>query len=624
MDRLVLLQWLLCLGAVVVLGRLGYLQVIKGGSYRMLASSQHELQKTLNPERGKILVRDRSDGSLHPVATSRDSWLLYVEPNHLKDVAQAARELAPFASTTEAELFDRWSKNPEDAYDPIAKGLETAQADEIELKHLPGVGLAKSWARSYPEREIGGQLIGFVRLDEYGAGKGVYGLEGTFDSILAGRSGFIDAQKDAGGRRLMLEGGRVRQATNGADLVLTIDRTIQYEVCRRTREALDRFKAQGITVVVLEPSTGRVMAMCSMPDFDPEHYGQVSDIGVYNNPATFVSYEPGSVFKAITMALGIESKKIGPETTYVDPGVEKIDDFEIKNSDEKSHGVQSMRQVLEKSLNTGTIFIQRLLGKDAFKKGVESFGFGTSTGIELKPESKGNISSLSKKADVFFATASFGQGLTVTPLQLASAYAAIANGGKLMRPYIVDEIIYADGSRKKTEPQMISRPISERSSNLMKGILVSVVERGHGASARLPGYFLAGKTGTAQVANPRGSGYLEGAIMTTFAGFAPADQPAFVMVVKMDRPQVGQWAESNASLLYKDLASYLLSYLGIPFDRDPNAPREVETAQTLLPPEQAAGAPGIVSVGGGSGQESAHDVQQIDRVQPVTSTVDTP
>jgi cell division protein FtsI/penicillin-binding protein 2 len=618
------LQWILCIGGFIIIARLAYLQIWKGRAYRVLATNQHELQQTLVPERGKILVRDRVDNSLHPLATNRDAWMLFVEPKHLIDVGQTARALVAYTKFTEAELVTAWTKDPEDVYEPVVKGLETFQADDIQSKELSGVGLIKSWARFYPEKNMSGQLIGFVRTDDSGIGKGVYGLESAFDEVLVGRSGFIDAQKDAGGRRLMLDGGRVRQATNGADLILTIDRSIQYSVCEKVKKAVEHFEAESATVVILNPDTGAVMAMCSMPDFDPGNYGAVEDVGVFNNPATFIAYEPGSVFKTVTMALGIDAGKIGSDTTYTDPGVEKIDRFEIKNSDEQSHGVQTMRQVLEKSLNTGTIFIQRLLGQKGFREGVQSFGFGTSTGIELTPEAKGNVSSLLKTSDVYFATASFGQGITATPLQLAVAYGAIANGGNVMRPYVVDEIVYADGTRKKTQPLVMSRPVSAKTANLVKGMLVSVVERGHGASAKLPGYYLAGKTGTAQVANPRGSGYLEGAIISTFAGFAPADDPAFVMIVKMDRPKVGQWAESNASVLFQDVAKYLLSYLGIPQERDPNAPTEVESVPASLPPETASGAPDVVSVGAGAGQPASDEVQQVDRVQSVTSTDDMP
>lgn len=608
-DRLYWLQWLLIAGVLIVVGRLFFLQVVQGASYKLLASNQHELRKILVPERGKILVRDRADGTLHPLATNRDSWQLYVEPRNMSKPGDVAQVVAPFTKETEEVLVERWKANPQDPYEPIAKGLETPVINELLSKGLKGIGAAKTWARSYPEANIGGQMIGFVRMDDTsGIGQGVYGLEGSFDDVLAGRSGFISAQKDAGGRRLMLDGGKMRYAVNGSDIVLTIDRTIQHEVCARVKNAVETYQAMSGTVVVMRPDTGAIIAMCSWPDFDPVSYGETKDISVFNNPATYGAYEPGSVFKPITMAIGIDAGKVGPNTTYTDPGVEKIDTFEIKNSDEQAHGVQTMRQVLEKSLNTGTIFVERLLGRGAFQSGVEAFGFGKKTGIELSPESVGNISSLKKKAEVYGATASFGQGITVTPIQLASSFAALANGGRLLRPYIVDEIVYPDGQRKRTEPVEVGRPISARTSELMKGMLVSVVERGHGATAGVPGYFVAGKTGTAQVASSRGGGYLEGAIVSTFAGFAPADHPAFVMVVKMDRPKVGKWAEVNASPLFKELSSFMLSYLEIPMERDITTPTEIQSVPDL-PVEAAAGAPDVVSIDTGTSVKPEDAVQ---------------
>lgn len=620
-DRLVFLQWLMIGGAVLIVARLFYLQIWMGRSYKILAENQHTLQSVLVPERGKILVRDRADGSLHPLATNRDAWLLYVEPRNLKDAGMTARELAPFASKTEADLLQTWTAKPDSAYSPVAKGLETKQAEDILSRELPGVGAVKGWARFYPESNMGGHMIGFVRTEDTGIGKGAYGIEGAYDAVLAGREGFVTAQKDAGGRRLMLEGGKIRQAVNGSDIILTIDRTIQFEVCRRLKEAVETYEADGGTVVVMNPKTGAILAMCSMPDFDPAHYGETEDIGTFNNPALFVSYEPGSVFKPVTMAIGVESGKVGPESAYTDPGVEKIDDFEIKNSDEQAHGVQTMKQVLEKSLNTGTIYVERLLGIDAFRRGVEAFGFGSVTGIELTPESKGDISSLSKKAEIYGATASFGQGITTTPIQLANAYAAIANGGSLMKPYIVESVIHPDGSRDTTNPTVIGHPISARTANVLKGMLVSVVERGHGATAAVPGYYLAGKTGTAQVASSRGDGYLEGAIISTFAGFAPADNPAFVMVVKMDRPRVGKWAEVNASPLFKKIASFILAYLDIPIERDVWAETEAESVPDL-PPDVAGGAPDVAAVDtmAPSGEKASDEVKQPPDPEAATST----
>ncbi|HWQ99537.1 MAG TPA: penicillin-binding protein 2 [Candidatus Methylomirabilis sp.] len=567
-DRLRWLQWVfLGLGALVFL-RLFYLQVWSGRSYRLLASNQHELQAKLIPQRGRILVRDRTDGTLHPLATNRDAWTVYVVPKNMKDPGAVARELAAFAGKTEAELVATWTAKPDDPYEPVSKNLTTEQADVIRAKKLDGVGFVKGWARYYPEANIGGHLLGFVRPGDDGVGKGSYGIEGAFDAVLAGKPGFISAQKDAGGRRLVLDDGVIREAVNGGDVVLTIDRTIQHEACKRLQQAVSRYAAEGGSVVILDPQTGAVLAMCSTPDFNPMNYGATDDLNDFNNPVTFAQYEPGSVFKAFTMAVGLEEEKVTPKTTYVDTGMEEIDGFKIKNSDGKAHGEQTMTQVLDESLNTGTIFVQRQVGRDAFKRGIEVFGFGKPTGIGLTPEAKGDVSALSKKGSVFSATASFGQGLSVTPIQLVIAYAALANGGVLMRPYVVDEVIRPDGTREKTKPQTVGRAISLRAARLISGMLVSVVERGHGKRASVPGYYVAGKTGTAQVPDPKNPGYLKNVMIGSFAGFAPADNPRFVMLVKIDRPSGVQWAESSAAPLFGDIAGFLLNYLQVPTERD--------------------------------------------------------
>lgn len=608
-DRIFGLQVLFCLAAIAIIARLFYLQIWEGRVYQALASNAHELRQILIPERGQILVRDEVDGSLHAFATNQDSWILYGEPRHMEDMGAVAHALASYGGgKTEQDLLSSFQSHPDSLYIPISKSLSTPQAEEIQALNLKGVGVSKSWSRLYPEQGVGGQVIGFVRTDDSGTGKGVYGIEGAYNDELTGRPGMITAQKDVNGRTLMLSGGDVRYATNGSDIVLTIDRTIQYEVCKKLTEAVQKYQADGGTVIVMDPDTGKIMSMCSSPDFDPANFGATKDISAFNNPATFQSYEPGSVFKAITMALGVEKGKVSPDSTYEDTGVVHVDRFNIQNSDKKAHGTQTMRQVLEKSLNTGSIFVEKLLGQESFLNGVQSFGFGTSTNIELRPESAGNISSLKRKGDVFGATASFGQGITVTPIQMVTAYAAIANGGSLMRPYIVDEIRHPDGSVTKIEPEVVHRPISARTANLLSGMLVGVVERGHAASAFIPGYYVAGKTGTAQVPNPRGAGYLEGAIVTSFIGFAPANHPAFVLYVKLDRPKVGAWAESNSSYLFHDIATFLLNDLNIPVERDPNATRVSEDVAAV--PDMAGGAPDAVSVTGGTSIPLPQGVQQ--------------
>jgi len=570
-DRLTVLYWFFAALGVLLVAKLFSLQIWNGASYRLWATNQHELQAKLIPQRGRILVRDRTDGSLHPLATTRDAWTVYAVPKSMKDPGAVAKELAPLVGKLEADLVAAWTENPDDPYEPVAKALTTEQADVIREKKLEGIGFVKGWARFYPEANIGGHLIGFVRPGDDEIGKGAYGIEGAYNDVLAGKPGFVSAQKDAGGRRLVFDDGVIRDAVNGGDVVLTIDRTIQHEACTTLSEAVSRHGADSGSVIIMDAQTGAVLAMCSVPDFDPANYGATKDLSAFNNPVTLSQYEPGSVFKAFTMAIGLEEGKVTPKSTYVDTGVEEIDGFKIKNSDGKAHGEQTMTQVLDESLNTGTIFVERLVGRESFKLGMEKFGFGKLTDVGLTPEAKGDISALSKKGNVFGATASFGQGISVTPIQLAAAYAALANGGVLMRPYVVDEVIRPDGTREKTKPQTVGRAISYRAARLITGMLVSVVEHGHGKRAGAPGYYVAGKTGTAQVPDPKAAGYLKDVSIGSFAGYAPADNPRFVMLVKIDRPRDVQWAESSAAPLFGDIAGFLLNYLQVPPERDRNA-----------------------------------------------------
>lgn len=553
--------------ATLMIVRLGYFQIAQYGLYSLYASDQHELAAKLLPTRGQILVRDRMDGTLHPLATNRLSWQVYAVPKDMIDPVAAAHAISVVLDISEADLVAKLTKRKDDPYELIRKDVDSETVEKLRALQLEGIGYLQTSARLYPEERIGGQLVGFVFEDPEKGVRGQYGIEGAFDKVLAGTPGEITAEKDAGGRRLAFAGSDLTQAVNGSDVVLTIDRTVQYKACDLIQRAMNKHDADGGSLVVMDPGTGAIVAMCSAPDFSPSEYGKVKDLSVLNNPVTFMAYEPGSVFKAITMAAGLDTGKISPKTTYVDNGVERIDDFDIKNSDLKAHGVQTMAEALAESLNTATIYVERLVGKETFRKYVESFGFGKKTGVELTPESKGNVQSLAKKGSIFAATASFGQGITVTPIQLLSAYAALGNGGKLMKPYIVEEVIKPDGTRMRTKPEEIGTPISTRTSRLITGMLVNVVENGHGKRAGVPGYWVAGKTGTAQVPKTDGLGYQKDVTIGSFVGYAPANDPKFVMLVKIDHPRDVQWAESSAAPLFGEMAAFLLTYEQVPPER---------------------------------------------------------
>ncbi len=532
-----------------------------------MASDQHDVQTKLIPTRGQILVRDKSDGTLRVLATNRLSWQVYAVPKEMHDAVDTAHQLAQILGLPDVDVVTQITKDLNDPYEKIADDVDQDTVDKLKAAKLEGIGYVKSNARFYPESNMSGQLIGFVGQDANGQPAGKYGIEASYNDLLAGSSGELLAEKDASGRRIAVGLMDMKQATPGADIVLTIDPAIQYQACLTIQNAVRGHVADSGTIVIMQPYTGAVLAMCSFPDFDPAQYGKTRDIAVFNNPATFDPYEPGSIFKAFTLAAGLDAGKIGVNTTYDDKGFEKIDDFTIKNSDGKAHGTKTMTQVLEESLNTGTIFVERLLGREAFRKYLINFGFGRKTNVGLTPEAKGTIASMDKSGEIYAATASFGQGITMTPIQLTAGYAALANGGLLMKPYIVDEIIYADGRREKTKPVEIGRPITQRTSRLISGMLVSVVENGHGKRAGVPGYWVAGKTGTAQVPKKNGLGYESDITIGSFAGYAPASDPKFAMLIEIVHPRDVEWAESSAAPVFGDMAKFLLTYLEVPPER---------------------------------------------------------
>jgi len=512
--------------------------------------------------RGDVYMRDPMDPSgLFPAAINKTLYTVFADTKALVAASKkkgadasgrgataiiddASRRLAPVLEIDENELRSMLSA-PDDLFVPLRAKVDDVRADQVRQLAIPGINFQDETLRYYPERSIA-HVIGFLGVGDGGRGVGKYGVEGYMDELLRGAP---DEGKD------------------GSDIELTIDRNIQFVACGKLREAVAAHQAAGGAVVVMDPKTGAVLAMCGFPDFEPNEYAKTEDIAAFNNPTIFVSYEPGSVFKPFTMAAAIDAGAVSPSTTYVDEGEIKIGPYTIRNSDKKANGVQTMTQVLERSLNTGTVFAQRSIGAEKFRGYVRSFGFGERSGIELQTESAGDVSQLEKKGDIWPATASYGQGITVTPLQLAAGFSAIANGGEMMRPYVVGAVKHPDGTRVVTEPKSMRQVVSKRAASLVSGMMVRVVENGHGKRAAVPGYFVAGKTGTAQIARADGKGYAQNEHNGSFAGFAPVDDPAFVMIVRIDRPKDVDWAEASAAPLFGDIASFLLHYLQIPPER---------------------------------------------------------
>lgn len=479
-----------------------------------------------------------------------------------------AAPLPPFAldeTNQVATLVARLSK-PDDPYEPVARNVTDEQLKLIEALNVDGLAWLIEDARSYPEPGFGGHVLGFVGRDGDGQPIGRYGLEGYFEDFLSGSAGNLYSQTDASGRWIGVGERHFRPAIDGGDLLLTVDRTLQAAVCEILHEGVAQFDADSGTAIVMDPATGRILAMCGAPDFYPAEYNEVDSISAYNNPAIFTAYEPGSIFKPITMAAALDVGAVTPESRFVDPGFVEIDQFTIRNAADGVFGDVSMIEVLEESINTGMVWTMRQMGRDTLQDYIKKFGFGELTGIELKSEVEGNISSLDKDAEVYPATASFGQGITTTPIQMVAAYSAMANSGLLMRPYIVEEMRYPDGTVEKVHPQPLGQVIQPKTATTIGAMLVSVVEYGHGKKAGVPGYYIAGKTGTAQIA--RNGVYSATEFNGSFAGFGPVNDPKFAMIVKIENPKKGViYAESTAAPVFGKIAAFLLEYYGVAPER---------------------------------------------------------
>lgn len=554
------LGFLVFTAALIV--RLFSLQVLGHEYYKNLAENQHQVYKTLVPTRGEIFAADRKSGKPVAVVTNIEKDLVYAVPPEITDKQGTAHLLSPILQMREREVLERIADN-ERKWVSLKRGLPESASESVKNLNLGGIYLQAETYRSYPEKSFAAQVLGFFGYqgDER---VGRYGIEEQFQDLLAGKAGSLKAEKDVAGRWISGAPRQLQPAEDGANILLTIDRAIQFKAETVLKNAVEKHQADSGAIVILDPKTGVVLAIASFPNFDPNIFNEVEDVGVFRNQAISEAYEPGSVFKTITMAAALDAEAVTADTIYEDTGSVGIDRFVIRNAENKVYGQRTMTQVLEESINTGAIFAQKKTGRQKFLDTVQKFGFGKLTGLTLPAESPGDIRNLLSGGEVHFATASFGQGVTVTPMQIASALGAIGNSGRLVKPYIVEEIQYPDGRIEKIRNPETTQVISSKAANTLSAMLVSVVENGHGKRAGVPGHYVAGKTGTAQVAKVGEEGYDPDKTVGTFAGFAPVDNPAFAMAVKIVNPKDVRFAESTAAPAFGEMARYLLNYYQIP------------------------------------------------------------
>ena len=559
--------------AGLVLFRLIVLMLFQHNFYLAISSNSRESTSKLIPKRGVIYFQDSRSHGLFPAAMNHDNFLLFADTRQIKTDDEAnliVKKLAEVFNYDEAKTTSTLAQlnKRTDPYEPIEKKINEDKMNQVKELNLPGLGFVRQPFRYYPEEQSGAAVLGFLGQDQNGGQIGRYGIEGFWNKELSGSGGFVEGAKNAVGGWITLSGWSLKPAQDGADLVLTIDRTLQYKACERLRQGLKEYNAKSASLVIMNPTTGAILAMCSLPDYDLNKYGEVTDAEAFNNNTIFTAYEPGSIFKSITMAAGVNDGAVKPNSVFFDTGARTgICSKPIQNANDKSYGDQTMTGVLENSINTGMVYVVEKMGRNKFIDYVQDFGFGIKSGIEMDTEVSGDIRALMEKkntdkVDCYAATASFGQGIMVTPLQMTTAFSAIVNGGKLMKPYVVEEIRYGDGRVEKKKPIELKQVLSKQAADLTAGMLVSVIEK-HSTGAKVPGYYVGGKTGTAQIAGPKG--YAE-ETNQSFIGFAPAEDPKFVILVKYEKPD-RVWAESTALPVFKDVIQFALEYYHIPPNR---------------------------------------------------------
>lgn len=577
------------LGALIV-GRLFEISIVDHAGLIAEAAKQQTDARDILPQRGGIFVQDRAANSTVAVAESIESYAFSAVPYYMEDPEGYARLLANHLNLDSEELLKKFSSNKK-YIDPIVHGLTYDQAQALVdtintyeraqnngkwkdrsvnfdksqgsiLNFINNTFFIREYTRVYPEESLMGQLLGYVNSNG-----GQYGFEGQFDKELKGYPGRVELEQDSAGNAL----SRSQQVSgqDGISYELTIDRNIQGFIEQALQAEVTKSEAKAGTVIVVDPRNGDILGMASTPGYNPNSYSAVAkqDISLFDNPAISKQWEPGSIFKPLVMAAAIDQGVVTPETTDTFASSVTVDGYEINTALGKSFGKESMTDVIVNSDNVAMVWLANKMGNEMIASYLDKYGFGKQTGIDLRYEIAGTVKQVAKWRPIDRATVAFGQGIAVTPLQVATAYTAIANtDGSMREPHLIKAVIQPDGHREELAPRTAVPVLKSDTASKVRAMLVATVEHNH-RRAGVDGYVLGGKTGTAQVPNPNGPGYLENTYNHSFVGMGPADNPQFLVLTKIDQPnlaKVGNFAESTAVPLFSTVANFLLNYLQIP------------------------------------------------------------
>jgi cell division protein FtsI (penicillin-binding protein 3) len=547
-----------------LLGRLGYLQVVKHDEYLRLAESQHAKAIALRPKRGPILDRN---GQV--LAVSSGAETLYGLPARVDDPARLAKRLAPVLGEPAADIVKRFDTSKRFVF--VKRRLPPAVAQAVRELHEPALGFLEESLRLYPNRELAAQVVGF----EGAEGKGLGGIEQAWDTHLAGQEGRALVERDALGREVTGAPVILKPSRPGQGVALTLDATLQYIAEKEVDAAWRRTRSRAAMAVALDPRTGEVLALAIRPTFNPNVFATATD-DERRNRAVTDPFEPGSTFKVILAAAALEEGVVRPsDRVYGENGAITVASATIH--DWKKYGWLTFSEVLQNSSNVGSIKVGLSLGKDRYYKYISGFGFGASTGVGLPGESRGQLRGPERWSGLSLATMSIGQEISVTALQMVSAFAAVANGGRLMQPQIVRAVLDGNGREVRGfEPKALRQVISPETARTLTGIMTKVVSAGTGHNAAIAGFEVAGKTGTAQKMDPATRRYSRAPGVLSFVGFVPAEDPRLAMIVLLDEPKNEKWGSEAAAPMFSAIGAEALRYLHAP-------PKDTAPVQIVRP-----------------------------------------
>jgi stage V sporulation protein D (sporulation-specific penicillin-binding protein) len=556
---------------VCVALRLFFWQIISADDLIARAESQHFQLETTPAQRGNILFSDDS-----MLATTRPVYLLYGEPKTLSGdekikLAQSLAEILWQANPEkQAEKKDEEIELEKNSlmqqlsqdlfWVPLGKNLSRETKDKIESLDLKGIGFDESGTRFYPEGSSSAHLLGFVGSDAKGDKTGFFGVEGFYNRELKGLPGKSKLEKDAFGLPILFGQFKNLEPKNGKDLTLNVDKVVQYIVEQSLKKGIVKYGAKSASAVVMDPKTGAIIAMAAYPNYDPSHFIDFPKEN-FKNPIVADSYEPGSTFKVLVMAAAINENLVKPDTKCdICSQPVEIGGFSIKTWNDKYYPDTTMKEVIVHSDNTGMVFVSKKLGLEKFYTYLENFGFGGMTNIDLQDESSPDIRSKDEWREIDLATASFGQGIAVTPVQMVRAVSVIANGGILLEPHVV-KTITENNQQFQIKPKSIRQVINPSAAQTVKEMMVAAVEEGEAKYLKPTGFKVAGKTGTAQI--PVAGHYDPNKTIASFVGFAPADDPKFVMLIRYDQPTSSIYGAETAAPTFFEIAKQLFPYFKI-------------------------------------------------------------